>query len=79
MSWITPARAAIESLLYPDQFMSQSKEEALRTLRLMSEKDFGEDIKAWEEWAKGNGYWEFESDLKFGKSDQTGDTHGSRD
>jgi hypothetical protein len=60
MSMTKPITAAIISLLYPEMLMSQSKEEALRTLRLLSDQDFGDDVKAWVKWAKANGHWEYD-------------------
>jgi hypothetical protein len=60
MSMTKPIPAAILSLLYPEMFLSQSKEDALRTLRLMSQQDLGDDPKAWLEWARANGHWDFD-------------------
>jgi hypothetical protein len=60
VSMMKPIPAAILSLLYPEMFISQSKEEALRTLRLMSQQDFGDDVEAWLAWAKANGHWNLE-------------------
>ena len=68
MSFTTPARAAIESLLYPEMLMSQSKEDALRTLRSIAKQDLGEDPRVWEEWAKANGHWEYETLKKLRES-----------
>jgi hypothetical protein len=68
MSMTKPIPAAIRSLLYPEMFVSQSKEDALETLRLMSQQDFGDDVKAWLEWAKANGHWEYDGRDDVGKS-----------
>jgi hypothetical protein len=55
-----PIPAAIISLLFPEMLMSQTKQDALRTLRLLTQQEFGDDVGAWVRWARANGHWDYE-------------------
>jgi hypothetical protein len=60
MTWQTPSRSCIESLRHPDRPESRAKDDALSFLRRISGLDFGDDIAAWEDWAKANKQWDLQ-------------------
>lgn len=60
MSFTTPVRAAIDSLRYPDALFSMSAAEAKRILAAHSTTDFGDDLDAWEQWARREGLWQIQ-------------------
>jgi hypothetical protein len=58
MSFDSPVRVALDSLLYPRRTFSIEKKTAFKYLRDISGADMGDDIRAWIEWAKKEGFVE---------------------
>jgi hypothetical protein len=61
MSFNTPVRAAIEALRDPDAIFSMSASESRKILLSESSTDFGDDLDAWEAWARREGRWEVQA------------------